>query len=285
MRKPWMRFFPADYRRDTAHLTAAEHGAYMLLLMHAWEHDGALPKDEERLRIIGTLDKQQWKFSRDALLQFFHESPDGLSLRNKRLDAELAHANARIESAREAGQASAAARERQRGLNGRPTAVATAVQRETQRTVNEDVNAEPTPSEYRKNPPYSPPIEPSVAETGKARDQRLSPIPRIPYRPKAKNQPPNPSHAESEENGHAVFSGFLIRNVEKRIREAARIDDARWQGNYGPVKDWMLAGILPDTIIAAIKSRVASKGVSYEVPFSLVWFDSTVRAEHGKKAA
>ena len=34
---PYMQFYVADYLADTTHLTAEEHGAYMLLLFSYWQ--------------------------------------------------------------------------------------------------------------------------------------------------------------------------------------------------------------------------------------------------------
>lgn len=34
----------ADYRKDTSHLSAHEHGAYVLLIQRYWQ-DGSLPGD------------------------------------------------------------------------------------------------------------------------------------------------------------------------------------------------------------------------------------------------
>lgn len=39
-RRPWMAFYVADYLADTLHLSATEHGAYLLLISHYWVHGG-----------------------------------------------------------------------------------------------------------------------------------------------------------------------------------------------------------------------------------------------------
>lgn len=69
-RRPWLAFYPKDYLADTLHLTAAEHGAYLLLLCHYWVH-GSLPSDEAMLQRVARLSAPEWAGSRDALAAFF----------------------------------------------------------------------------------------------------------------------------------------------------------------------------------------------------------------------
>jgi uncharacterized protein YdaU (DUF1376 family) len=52
--RPWMPLYIADYRKDTAHLSAAEHGAYLLLIMHYWS-TGSLPVEDAPLARIAAM--------------------------------------------------------------------------------------------------------------------------------------------------------------------------------------------------------------------------------------
>ena len=130
----WMPLNVADYLKDTRHLSTREHGAYLLLLMHAWTSDGELPADEVRLARITSLTPKEWRFSREIILDFFVLVEN--SYRHNRIDAELARADEFIEQKREAGKASAAARA-QRSFNGRSTGVATGTPTERQRKPNQ----------------------------------------------------------------------------------------------------------------------------------------------------
>lgn len=116
-----MPFYVGDYLRDTGHLTTMEHGAYLLLLMHAWTHDGVLPNDDRRLLNIAKMGVRDWKRSSCTLRAFFYV--DGDTLRHRRIDRELANSRDMTEQRRAAGKASAVARNGQRKANGRSTGV------------------------------------------------------------------------------------------------------------------------------------------------------------------
>ena len=79
-----MPLYVADYLADTGHLSAAEHGAYMLLIMHYWTN-GGVPSDERRLARICRMSDEEWAASRNELAAFF----DG-EWKHARIDAELA---------------------------------------------------------------------------------------------------------------------------------------------------------------------------------------------------
>ena len=72
MSRPWMPLYVADYLADTGHLTGAEHGAYLLLIMHYWQ-TGGLPNDDDRLARIARATPEQWTIMRDTIAEFFGE--------------------------------------------------------------------------------------------------------------------------------------------------------------------------------------------------------------------
>lgn len=90
-----MPLYVADYLRDTRRLTAAEHGAYLLLIMEYWT-TGALPDDDRQLSRITCMTPAEWRRARPNVQPFF---TDGW--KHKRIDAELAR-SAEISSKRSA---------------------------------------------------------------------------------------------------------------------------------------------------------------------------------------
>ena len=49
MSKAWMPLYIGDYMADTGHLSTAEHGCYLLLIMHYWEN-GSIPIEDDKLK-------------------------------------------------------------------------------------------------------------------------------------------------------------------------------------------------------------------------------------------
>lgn len=97
--RAWMPLHIADYLADTGHLTATEHGAYLLLIMHYWQN-GHLPENERVIARIAKLTPEQWEESRDMLAMLF-----GPGWKHKRIDAELSKADEIIEKRRSAAEA------------------------------------------------------------------------------------------------------------------------------------------------------------------------------------
>lgn len=94
--RAWMPLHIENYLADTGHLTAAEHGAYMLLIMSYWR-DGGLPVDERLIQRMSRLSKDEWAESRDIIAALFQDG-----WKHKRIDEELAKADEIIEKRRNA---------------------------------------------------------------------------------------------------------------------------------------------------------------------------------------
>jgi len=85
MSKVWMPLYIGDYLADTAHLDAAEHGAYLLLMMHYWRN-GPLPKVHKQLQQIAHLNGRGSLQILRTVLAFFDEHEDAYY--HKRIDEE-----------------------------------------------------------------------------------------------------------------------------------------------------------------------------------------------------
>lgn len=92
---PALPLFTDAYLADTRHLTAEEHGAYLLLLMCAWRTRGCALKDCDRTlaRIVGVT-RPRWKKLRPVLAEFFDTT--GGQWRQKKLTEVYRGVEARV---------------------------------------------------------------------------------------------------------------------------------------------------------------------------------------------
>lgn len=125
MSKVWMPLYIGDYLADTAHLDAAEHGAYLLLMMHYWRN-GPLPKVHKQLQQIAHLNGRGSLQILRTVLTFFEEREDAYY--HKRIDQER--------------QKAADHKEAQR----KRTEAARAKLQEKRKSVTETVTKSPSPS-------------------------------------------------------------------------------------------------------------------------------------------
>ena len=70
MSKAWMPLYIGDFLRDTMHLNCQETGAYIRLIMHAWEHHGYVPDDDIALAKIVHCHPPHWPRLRKVLDEF-----------------------------------------------------------------------------------------------------------------------------------------------------------------------------------------------------------------------
>lgn len=92
----FFKLYIGDYQRDTAHLSIAEHGAYVLMLQHYYATEKPLPKGKALHRMLRAQDKRE----RDAIdtiaREFWTETEEGLV--NERADEEITKANTQAET-------------------------------------------------------------------------------------------------------------------------------------------------------------------------------------------
>jgi len=99
---PYMRLYIADYLADTAHLSAIQHGAYLLLIMNYWQTGRALPSNDVKLARIARMTPKEWAEHGPVLAEFFQDR-DG-AWHHKRIDAELDAVAVKSDKARTARQ-------------------------------------------------------------------------------------------------------------------------------------------------------------------------------------
>lgn len=69
---PALPLFTDAYLADTRHLSAEQHGAYLLLLMEAWRRPTcSLPDDDEMLARLACMNTERWAFNRDIVMAFW----------------------------------------------------------------------------------------------------------------------------------------------------------------------------------------------------------------------
>lgn len=172
--RPWMPFYIADYIADTRRLRAAEHGAYLLLIMEYWQR-GSLPEDDVQLARIACMSDREWKKARPIIEPLFLPG-----WRHKRIDDELCKADAkherRAEAGKRGGNAKAAAHDH--ASNARPpeTDHASNALASSSQPQSETEAAQQTISEFGKAEPDDIGREISEAAAGRVESADTSPI-------------------------------------------------------------------------------------------------------------
>lgn len=173
---PYMQLYIADYLADTMHLTAEEHGAYLLLMFNYWQTGKPIPK--ARLSRIARLSNERWTVVEVSLNEFFTDN--GTEWVHERIERDLAAVHASQEQRSAAGKASAAARKNRtatkavRKSNDRSTPVEDALnEKPTNKDTDTDKSNNPlSPPSGGEPPPAKPP-----AKSQRAKPKRQLPVP------------------------------------------------------------------------------------------------------------
>lgn len=103
---PYMQLYIADYLADTMHLSAEEHGAYLLLMFNYWQTGRAIPKN--RLAKIARVSSERWGAVEESLKEFFTDN--GTEWVHKRIEGDLAAVRETLAKRSAAGKASVQSR-------------------------------------------------------------------------------------------------------------------------------------------------------------------------------
>lgn len=154
----YFELYPGDYRRDTARLSLAEHGAYLLLMADYYASEQPLPAGMADLyRIVGAQGAAEQRAVKAVADAYFPVAADGLR-HNTRADREIAKAQKRIAISRQNGAKGGRKSEPKPNPNG--------TQRDTQQETRRDTQQPPqqttrsgealhTPHATRHTPPGS----------------------------------------------------------------------------------------------------------------------------------
>lgn len=116
---PYIQLYVADYLADTAHLTAAQNGAYLMLIFNYWQRGKPLDNRNDRLANVARMSNEEWQQNKEIIAEFF--DVDGDTWHHARIDADLAEVLTKSTKSSAAGKASAA--KRQQKINERSTDV------------------------------------------------------------------------------------------------------------------------------------------------------------------
>lgn len=141
---PYMKLYWGDYYRGTRHLrSAAEHGAYLLLIGALWDAGGKLPADDSVLARHALCSDQEWAAIKGVVLPFFRVVRGHIT--QKRVTEEMAKYESTIRKRKEAGK---------RGGNVR--------RGKTEENIEANASVlptkpEPEPEPYKEDIPHKPP--------------------------------------------------------------------------------------------------------------------------------
>lgn len=205
---PTLPFFTDSYLSDTRHLSAAQHGAYFLLLMTAWRtQECALPNDDEKLAKWGCMDLRTWQRNKKTVMGFWRLGSDGLWRQGKLIEVrQYVESLNRQKSV--AGKASSLKRldNGQRALDFRCNGKST-IQTQTQTQIKKE---EGYGGEALKAlPPPSPSLEDSPSEyLGEENKQLIHPQKHVELSP-----------VFNPDDEWAAYAGKLGFSVDEAIKE------------------------------------------------------------------
>ncbi|MEK8984978.1 DUF1376 domain-containing protein [Escherichia coli] len=161
---PYMQLYIADYLADTMHLSAEEHGAYLLLMFNYWQTGKPIPKN--RLAKIARLTNERWADVEPSLQEFFCDN--GKEWVHLRIEEDLASVREKLTKKSAAGKASVQARRsrKEADVQTKQERNLTGVQTDVEVVFEHDVNTKATNKDTDKDLKTDPPLNPPRGNRG-----------------------------------------------------------------------------------------------------------------------
>lgn len=161
---PYMQLYIADYLADTMHLSAEEHGAYLLLMFNYWQTGKPIPKN--RLAKIARLTNERWTDVEPSLQEFFCDN--GEEWVHLRIEEDLASVREKLTKKSAAGKASVQARRsrKEADVQTKQERNLTGVQTDVEVVFEHDVNTKATNKDTDKDLKTDPPLNPPRGNRG-----------------------------------------------------------------------------------------------------------------------
>ncbi|ENB4893768.1 DUF1376 domain-containing protein [Escherichia albertii] len=161
---PYMQLYIADYLADTMHLSAEEHGAYLLLMFNYWQTGKPIPKN--RLAKIARLTNERWADVEPSLQEFFCDN--GEEWVHLRIEEDLASVREKLTKKSAAGKASVQARRsrKEADVQAKQERNLTGVQTDVEVVFEHDVNTKATNKDTDKDLKTDPPLNPPRGNRG-----------------------------------------------------------------------------------------------------------------------
>ncbi|EFN7676951.1 DUF1376 domain-containing protein [Escherichia coli] len=161
---PYMQLYIADYLADTMHLSAEEHGAYLLLMFNYWQTGKPIPKN--RLAKIARLTNERWADVEPSLREFFCDNGDEWV--HLRIEEDLASVREKLTKKSAAGKASVQARRsrKEADVQTKQERNLTGVQTEVGAVFEHDANTKATNKDTDKDLKTDPPLNPPRGNRG-----------------------------------------------------------------------------------------------------------------------
>lgn len=161
---PYMQLYIADYLADTMHLSAEEHGAYLLLMFNYWQTGKPIPKN--RLAKIARLTNERWAGVEPSLREFFCDN--GEEWGHLRIEEDLASVREKLTKKSAAGKASVQARRsrKEADVQTKQERNLTGVQTDVEVVFEHDVNTKATNKDTDKDLKTDPPLNPPRGNRG-----------------------------------------------------------------------------------------------------------------------